>query len=258
MHPFAVAKMVATLGFLHGRRLYLNMVAGGYKGDLNVLHDPVTHDERYDRLVEYTHLVRALLAGDAVTFAGRYFQVTNARLAPALSPELMPGVFVSGSSDAGLAAARALGATAVQYPEPAEKVAAQPPSGVAACGIRVGIIAREDPAAAWRIARERFPEDRRGKLTHELAMKLSDSAWHRQLSALPSQSQDDNPYWMVPFEHYKTFCPYLVGGYDRVAAELARYLRIGFGTVILDVPASAADLDHANEVLRRAAAIAVA
>ena len=31
MHPYAVAKMVASLGFLHGRRLYLNMVAGGFK-----------------------------------------------------------------------------------------------------------------------------------------------------------------------------------------------------------------------------------
>src|SRR5579863_2628414 len=29
MHPYAAAKMVATLAFLHGRRTYLNMVAGG-------------------------------------------------------------------------------------------------------------------------------------------------------------------------------------------------------------------------------------
>src|SRR5437870_4145979 len=34
MHPYSVAKMVASLGFLHGRRLWLNMVAGGFKNDL--------------------------------------------------------------------------------------------------------------------------------------------------------------------------------------------------------------------------------
>src|SRR5689334_13726612 len=34
MHPYTVAKMVSTLGFLHGRRLFLNMVAGGFKNDL--------------------------------------------------------------------------------------------------------------------------------------------------------------------------------------------------------------------------------
>src|SRR5213593_4509844 len=33
MHPYAVAKMVSTLGRLHGRRIYLNMVAGGFKND---------------------------------------------------------------------------------------------------------------------------------------------------------------------------------------------------------------------------------
>jgi len=31
MHPYAVAKMVSTLAFLHGRRVFLNMVAGGFK-----------------------------------------------------------------------------------------------------------------------------------------------------------------------------------------------------------------------------------
>src|SRR6516225_8314704 len=33
-HPYTVAKMLATLGFLFKRRVYLNMVAGGFKNDL--------------------------------------------------------------------------------------------------------------------------------------------------------------------------------------------------------------------------------
>src|SRR5213596_1133469 len=46
MHPYAVAKTVASLGFLHGRRIYLNMVAGGFKNDLESLYDPTPHDAR--------------------------------------------------------------------------------------------------------------------------------------------------------------------------------------------------------------------
>ena len=34
MHPYTVAKMVASLGHLYGRRIYLNMLAGGFKNDL--------------------------------------------------------------------------------------------------------------------------------------------------------------------------------------------------------------------------------
>src|SRR5262245_8014964 len=39
MHPYSVAKMVASFAFLYGRRLYLNMVAGGFKNDLLALND---------------------------------------------------------------------------------------------------------------------------------------------------------------------------------------------------------------------------
>src|SRR6185503_13885311 len=31
MHPYTAAKMISTLAFLHGRRVHLNMVAGGFE-----------------------------------------------------------------------------------------------------------------------------------------------------------------------------------------------------------------------------------
>jgi alkanesulfonate monooxygenase len=117
MHPYAVANMVSTLAFLHGRRVYLNMVAGGFAYDLKTLKDATPHDKRYDRLREYTHIIKALLSGGAVTFQGEYYGVDNLRLTPALPPELFPGIFLSGSSEAGLECCRALGATAIKYPK---------------------------------------------------------------------------------------------------------------------------------------------
>lgn len=255
MHPYAAAKMVSTLAFLTGRRIYLNMVAGGFRNDLLALDDDTEHDDRYDRLVEYTTIVTRLLEGDHVTFGGRYYQVKNLRLKPPLDPALFPGVFVSGSSPAGVDAGRELGAVSVKYPQPPEAEAELGhQNGVPTkLGMRAGIIARETEEEAWRVAHELFPASRKGQMTHQLAMKVSDSQWHKQLSALGEHSQmHDSPYWLGPFEHYKTFCPYLVGSYDRVAAQLSRYLRLGFWTFILDIPPSEDELLHAGIAFRRA------
>ena len=254
MHPYSVAKMVTSLASLHGRRLYLNMVAGGFKNDLIALDDHTPHDERYERLVEYTDIIKALLrSADALTHDGRYYRVTNLKLTPPLPSALMPGVFVSGSSDAGMAAARRLNATAVQYPRPPSEYPPANGDTHANMGIRIGIIAREEDHEAWRAARARFPEDRKGQLTHQLAMKVSDSSWHQQLSELGKTSPSpENPYWLVPFQNYKTFCPYLVGSYDRVADEVSRYVEAGYRTFILDVPASPEEMQHIAEVFERA------
>ena len=82
MHPYFVAKKIATLAFLHGRRVALNMLAGGFKNDLVALNDDTPHDDRYRRTVEYTLILRRLLEGSGpVTFEGKYYTVKNLRLA---------------------------------------------------------------------------------------------------------------------------------------------------------------------------------
>ena len=252
MHPYAVAKMVSSFAHLYGRRVYLNMVAGGFRNDLISLGDETAHDDRYERLVEYTLLVKRLLAGEQVSYDGMYYQVKNLSLTPPLPPDLFPGIFVSGSSDAGVAAARTIGATAVKYPKPPHEEVSVSADG-AGIGMRVGVIARSDDMRAWEIARARFPEDRKGQVTHALAMKVSDSEWHQQLSRLGADSPSEtNPYWLGPFENYKTFCPYLVGSYERVAREIARYIRLGFGTFIVDIPPSEEELEHTALAFERA------
>src|ERR1700753_136123 len=62
MHPYSVAKMVASFAHLYGRRMYLNMVAGGFKNDLIALNDTTPHDERYSRLIEYPTLIKLPLS----------------------------------------------------------------------------------------------------------------------------------------------------------------------------------------------------
>jgi alkanesulfonate monooxygenase len=257
MHPYSAAKMVASLGFMHNRRIWLNIVAGGFKNDLAALGDETPHDERYDRATEYVQVMLRLLAGEVTTVDGRYYRVKNLRMTPALSKELQPGVLMSGSSPAGFAAARAIGAVPVKYPEaPGEEQAS---ADDLAFGVRIGVIARDTDEEAWAIAHERFPEDRKGQIAHAVAMKVSDSSWHRQLSRTGAGSEDQdggeqtrNPYWLVPFENYKTFCPYLVGEHERVADLVAGYMRLGARTFILDIPQSEDDLRHSALVFETA------
>lgn len=254
MHPYSVAKMVSSLAHLHQRRLYLNMVAGGFKNDLLALNDTTPHDQRYRRLIEYTTIIKRLLTESGpVSFHGEFYAIDKLKLQPALPAELVPGIFISGSSEGGLEAARAIGAVAVRYPKPPSDC-----TDVARCdgleyGIRVGVIARDRSEDAWNIAHQRFPPDRRGELTHQLAMKTSDSVWHRQLSETAVHTHNgDGPYWMHPFETYKTFCPYLVGSYEEVARELRRYLNLRDRKVILDIPPSEEELRHVSLAFEQA------
>jgi alkanesulfonate monooxygenase len=241
MHPYWVAKQISTLSYLHGRRIYLNMVAGGFKNDLEALGDPTSHDKRYTRLVEYTTVIMRLLANNAVTYEGEFHRVSKLKLQPPLPAALFPEVFVSGSSDAGIAAARAMGALAVKYPKPADEETS-PPRDLR-LGIRVGIIARPREADAWDAAHARFQDDRKGQLTRQLAEKVSDSVWHKQLAGL-ERSPEPSVYWMTPFQNYQAMCPYLVGSYTQIAEEMARYFGAGYRTVILDIPPDQDDLEH--------------
>jgi alkanesulfonate monooxygenase len=244
MHPYAAAKMVTTFSYLYNRRIYLNMVAGGFVNDLIALGDSTEHDNRYDRLVEYVSIMKCLFNEPGpVTFTGAYFEVKNLTIKPQITPELVPEVFVSGTSPAGVKAAKEIGATSISYPgTPSETIS----KGVQS-GIRIGIIARDESRKAWQVAHQRFPVDRKGQLTHALARKVSDSAWYEQLSEVGEKpTEHDSPYWLAPFKNYKTFCPYLVGSYDEVRSEISKYAQKGVRTFILDVPPDREELYHTS------------
>jgi alkanesulfonate monooxygenase len=247
MHPFSAAKMVTSLSYLYARRISLNMIAGGFRNDLLALCDETPHDERYGRLTEYTLIIKGLLAEQRpFTFSGKYYKVKNLVLRPGLAPELFPRLLISGSSEAGRDAARELQAVAVEYPEPGASYDGAPPRHN--CGIRIGLITADSADQAWQIAHQRFPGDRKGQLKHLVAMRVSDSQWHKQLSNI-SNNSDGAPgiYWLWPFKNYNTFCPYLVGSRAQVADELSKYMAAGFRTYILDIPWDESDLHRAAE-----------
>ena len=126
--------------------------------------------------------------------------------------------------------------------------------GLMDSGIRVGIIARDGENDAWDVAHVRFPHDRKGQIARQLASKVSDSFWHKQLSELAEGTKDKaSPYWMVPFENYNTNCPYLVGNHQQVADELVCYMKAGHRKFILDIPPCEEELHHSAMVFEQAA-----
>jgi alkanesulfonate monooxygenase len=261
MHPYAASQKVAALARVYGRSVDLNFVAGGFQLDLVALGDRLEHEARYERLAEYGSVITRLLTSDRVTFQGRHYSVFGLKLEGRPSPELLPRLTVSGSSPDGRQCAGALGAVAVMYPEP---LAPDRPFGIPVfpdeqtatlrVGIRIAILARATADEALAEAERRFPDDARGQRARDAAVQVSDSSWLHQLSTLAADHSvlGQDVYWLGPFRNGKSFCPYLVGSYDDVAAYVSAYLRGGVRLIILDCPREEQDLAHAHTALRLA------
>lgn len=243
MHPYAVAKKVASLARLFGRGPDLNLVAGGFRSDLLALDDSTRHDDRYRRLREYGALIKLLLASDEpVEFDGDFYRVHKPRALAALPPELQPSLFVAGTSEAGRNTASALGARSVGQ---------LGIDGHAVDCVRLGILARQDEHTAWDTARERFPGGRGSALQQRLEVSLGDSRWQQQLDDM-SQDEVGDPLWMQPYRVRRAPCAYLVGDYRTVARRLVDLLDAGTRSFVLDSPASAEELSHVSCAFDRA------
>jgi len=249
VRPYTLAKRIASLAFMYQRRVDINWIAGGFKGDLISLGDDTPHDERYEKLYDYATLVKGLLhSKDLYSHDGPYYKVANIKMRPQISKDLIPVELISGTSEAGIATANKLGATKVKYAKPISEYngTASEASGL---GIRFGIIARETSEEAWQLANERFPDDSKGHMAHVMATNTSDSNWHKEISGLNAQEQR-KVYWLKPFHTYKTFCPYLVGSHTEVAEMLGRYVKLGHTSIILDIMNTKADFEHCNRVFK--------
>lgn len=256
-HPFTVANQVLTLGSFYGRQIYINFVAGDYPRDRIALGDDTPHDRRYERMIEYGTIVRRLLSSDApVTLDGQFHKIRDLHLFSRLPSPLQPEFTVSGSSEAGLAAARALDACAIQYPKPSQDYVVGGGDLRQRYGLRIGVISRPTSEAAWAIARARFPENPDGAQVREIASQVSDSVWVKELSKTVSVP-DGHPYWLGPYRNYQSSCPFLVGSFDDVSRELAAYMKAGIGTFLLETPRDPADSETISAVFRSARALAL-
>ena len=82
-HPAVLAKMAAQTDIVSGGRLIVGMGAGWQQNEHAAYGIPFyTVGERLRRLDEAAQIMRGLFNDDRTTFAGRYYQVTDAPLEP--------------------------------------------------------------------------------------------------------------------------------------------------------------------------------
>jgi len=77
-HPAIVAKELATIDLLSGGRLEVGLGAGWKKVDYDESGIPMDRPGvRVSRMIEHTQVLRALFAGEPVTFAGEHYTITG-------------------------------------------------------------------------------------------------------------------------------------------------------------------------------------
>ena len=240
--PLALAKTIASMAFLYGRKVALNMVVGSTPGELRQVHDGLDHDARFERMDEYLDVVRRLLANETpLDHSGRYYAYSGLdHFAVAMAEDLLPEIFIAGSSAKAEELSLRHGAISVTNPEPIDLFAghAERIHAGARVGVRLGLIARESTEEAWAAAHTYFPVSRAAQINVKLNGRASDSVWRRNLAKLSARETHDEVYWLGALLAGGTHSPFLVGAYDQVAEYLARYLRCGVTQLILASPAA--------------------
>jgi alkanesulfonate monooxygenase len=250
MHPFTAAKMISSFAYLYKRKVYLNLVTGTALSYLEALGDGLSHDERYDRLQEYVQIVSLLLGGPGlVTFSGKYYQVADLFLLPPVPASLLPGFLIAGQSEAAQRICAQVGGTGMQMLKPQLEQAV-----TSQRGIHFGIVTRENEPKAWAAAKRLYPEDEEGREIFDYSMTNTDSVWKRHLKGISDDPRSLPPnYWLTPFRNLKADCPTVVGDYEYVADLLARLIKRGIRSFILEIPPEEQEFYHINVAFEMAA-----
>jgi alkanesulfonate monooxygenase len=244
MHPFTAAKFVSSFAQLYGRKVYLNMITGTAVSDLEGLGDGASHTARYVRLGEFVELVRQLLASPRpVSVKGRFYTAANLQLRPRLAPELMPEFLIAGQSEAAQRIATETGCIKMQMLPP------DLDRGLKAPGMNFGIFARESREEARAAAQRRFRDNPDDRELLALTMGNTDSVWKRHLYDGQTGELHDNGYWLLPFLTFQADCPYLIGSYAEIGAKLKDFADKGLTTVMLDMVADEAEMQHVCKAL---------
>jgi probable F420-dependent oxidoreductase len=97
-HPVLVAREAATVDLLTGGRLELGLGAGHMQSEYE--QAGLTFESggtRVERLAEAVTVIKSLLSGDEVTFAGRYYRVTGHSIQPLPAQRPHPPIVIGGN-----------------------------------------------------------------------------------------------------------------------------------------------------------------
>jgi alkanesulfonate monooxygenase len=245
--PTATARMVATFDQISNGRLLINVVAGGDPVELagDGLH--LKHDQRYELTGEFLQIFRRVLAGESVDFAGKYFEVNEARLFRLGVQKPYPELWFGGSSRAGQQVAAEHVDVYLTWGEPPADVAAKIDSARKAAatfgrslrfGLRVHIIVRETAKKAWEAAEDllRYVSDESIEAAQKTFARF-DSEGQKRMAQLHGGQRDrleiSPNLWAGVGLVRGGAGTALVGDPETVAARLQEYAALGIETFIL-------------------------
>jgi len=235
-HPAVLAKMALGIEDISSGRFALNVVNAWFKPELEKsgIGFP-EHDDRYAYGVEWLRVVRALMAGERVTFQGRFFQLDDYSLRPISATRPRPWIYAGGESEPARAQAAELVDTWLINGRPLEDVvplvkdvASRRRSGAA---LRFGttgfVLARPTEREAfdaleelYRVQGERTPEEQK--------------EWERRVDPGAQTIHFSKKYaGNRPIGANGGVLPGFVGSYDQVARRFVEFNELGVSTFLL-------------------------
>lgn len=249
--PTLLAKMAATFQEFSNGRLMLNVVSGDAKM-LGAYGMMLPHDERYLMADEYLSIWHRLMAGESVTYKGKYFQTEGAKLAlPAGSGISPPPLWFGGSSDSAVEVAAkhvetylSWGETPEQMGEKVKKVKARAEAHgrELTYGIRLYVIVRQTDEKAWEAAADLYDQmDDTAIAANQRFVSNTDSVGQQRMSAMhgglkPANLRDleiSPNLWAGIGLVRPGPGTAIVGSPDTVIRTLEAYRKVGVDTFIL-------------------------
>jgi alkanesulfonate monooxygenase len=244
-HPESAAQRIATLSFLHGRRVDLNLVTGAKAGELDYF-GPEPSD-KYALAADFVSGLTASLAG--ADYHGPMFRLPAANGTPKTSSDAIPDLYAPASQNMSFGQIASMLAQCLVMAKPLNALGAEIEhlAGLGFVGevtMLAGIVARETDDAARRLARDRYAATRRDSLVRIAFRGSLTSSQH-----LATFAQAESGLWHDECLWYGAGragidCPKLVGSYETVASALARYYDLGVRRLVVDLPEEPAEYAH--------------
>lgn len=244
MSPTLAAHMAATYQRISRGRLLLNVVTGGDDAEQRRFGDHLDKPARYRRAGEFLHVVRALWAGEPVTFTGEFIDVQDAQIIP---DPVWPDIYLGGSSEDAIDVAARHADVYLTWGEPpaavAEKLDRARERAKAAgrelrFGIRLHVIARDRSADAWAQAQQLLDGlDPAAIDRAQQIQRASQSEGQRRMTALHHGRTDaleiSPNLWAGVGLVRGGAGTALVGSHKEVADRIAEYHELGIDEFIL-------------------------
>lgn len=198
-HPMTVARQLATLHEIAPGRMRFGVGIGGEdRHEIEVCGvDPSTRGRRMNESLE---ILRQLMTGGAVNYAGEFFQLEDARIKPAISDPIP--IIVGGRSNAALLRTARYGDGWIGT----------------WCSVRRF---REAVTLINEAAAEAGREDVDWQHGYQPWVGIGDT----RAAARERVAKAMEAFYRVPFERFEKYVPF--GRPDEVAAELAPYVEAG-------------------------------